>query len=146
MLIFCRHFIDEENGKPLFIRLPAIFSLLKLFVVRSFPCAYTLKKNYFFSYFIVYYSDYSPFVTLVTSRKHHGVISTTSSPRQSNSLHIFSIMARLTGSFFPSLAKVALLIPTLSLNSVFFMCLSISVFHSLSYEIIFVHLLLFFTL
>ena len=30
MLIFCRHFIDEENGKPLFIRLPAIFSLLKL--------------------------------------------------------------------------------------------------------------------
>lgn len=26
----CRHFIDEENGKPLFIRLPAIFTLFKL--------------------------------------------------------------------------------------------------------------------
>lgn len=86
-----------------------------------------------FSYFLLSLLSARSFLSVtIVPPPNHGVISTTSSIPHCSSLQILSMILRLTGSFFPSFASVALLIPILSLSSVRFICLSISVFHSLS--------------
>lgn len=111
---------------------PALCLLFELDLVMAFFRTFIVKKIYSTTHFVVSYSLYFCLDFLLTSRKHHGVISTTSSILHCSSLQMLSMILRLTGSFFPSFASVALLIPILSLSSVRFICLSISVFHSLS--------------
>ena len=63
-------------------------------------------------------------------------ISITSSISQSSATQILHMISVLTLQFFPSFAKVVLLIPASSFRSIFFIFLSIKVFHKGLYEII----------